>query len=217
MGARRVRGPGPLPWRDRRARCGIRELCVVVISGVVHVASEHGEWFDIGGRADPWAGLPDAAYLPPESHVGLPRRRGRRRGRAVLGAGSEGRRAARPPRRRDRGRDPRTRRPRALHPPDPDGERRGGVAARGRGADPGRPLVELPAAQARPRRSSAPVAAGGDLLPPHQARARLRVDARVRLRDRARRGDDVPRPRLRARAARLPHRLGPARLRARTT
>src|SRR6201987_3847217 len=51
--------------------CGIRELCVVVISGVVHVASEHGEWFDLGGRADPWAGPPDAAYLPPESHAGL--------------------------------------------------------------------------------------------------------------------------------------------------
>ena len=51
--------------------CGFRELCVVVISGVVNVASEHGEWFDIGGRADPWADLPDAAYLPPESHVGL--------------------------------------------------------------------------------------------------------------------------------------------------
>ena len=51
--------------------CGFRELCVVVISGVVHVASEHGEWFDLGGRADPWSGLPDAAYLPPESHVGL--------------------------------------------------------------------------------------------------------------------------------------------------
>jgi 5-deoxy-glucuronate isomerase len=51
--------------------CGSRELCVVVISGVVHVASEHGEWLDLGGRADPWAGLPDAAYLPPHSHVGL--------------------------------------------------------------------------------------------------------------------------------------------------
>jgi 5-deoxy-glucuronate isomerase len=51
--------------------CGLRELCVVVISGVVHVSSEHGEWFDIGGRADPWAGPPDAAYLPPDSHVAL--------------------------------------------------------------------------------------------------------------------------------------------------
>ncbi len=51
--------------------CGPRELCIVVISGVVHVASEHGEWFDLGGRPDPWSGLPDAAYLPPESHVDL--------------------------------------------------------------------------------------------------------------------------------------------------
>jgi len=51
--------------------CGERELCLVVISGVVHVASEHGEWLDLGGRADPWAELPDAAYLPPGSHVGL--------------------------------------------------------------------------------------------------------------------------------------------------
>ncbi len=51
--------------------CGPRELCIVVISGVVHVASEHGEWLDLGGRPDPWAGPPDAAYLPPESHVGL--------------------------------------------------------------------------------------------------------------------------------------------------
>ncbi|HJS97002.1 MAG TPA: 5-deoxy-glucuronate isomerase [Solirubrobacteraceae bacterium] len=51
--------------------CGERELCVVVISGVLHVASEHGEWLDLGGRADPWADLPDAAYLPPHSHVGL--------------------------------------------------------------------------------------------------------------------------------------------------
>ena len=41
--------------------CGSRELCVVVISGVVHVASEHGEWFDLGGRSDPWAAKPDAA------------------------------------------------------------------------------------------------------------------------------------------------------------
>jgi len=51
--------------------CGSRELCVVVISGVAHVASEHGEWLDLGGRDDPWDGLPDAAYLPPQSHVGL--------------------------------------------------------------------------------------------------------------------------------------------------
>jgi 5-deoxy-glucuronate isomerase len=49
--------------------CGPRELCAVVISGMVHIASEHGEWLDLGGRSDPWAGKPDAAYLPPGSHA----------------------------------------------------------------------------------------------------------------------------------------------------
>jgi 5-deoxy-glucuronate isomerase len=44
---------------------GDREVCIVVVSGSVDVSSEHGEWRDLGGRADPWAGLPDAVYLPP--------------------------------------------------------------------------------------------------------------------------------------------------------
>jgi 5-deoxy-glucuronate isomerase len=48
---------------------GDRELCVVVVQGTAQVRSEHGEWRDLGGRADPWAGLPDAAYLPPGTHV----------------------------------------------------------------------------------------------------------------------------------------------------
>jgi 5-deoxy-glucuronate isomerase len=48
---------------------GDRELCVVVVQGTADVRSEHGEWRDLGGRADPWAGLPDAAYLPPGTHV----------------------------------------------------------------------------------------------------------------------------------------------------
>jgi len=59
------------PGHTAERACGERELCLVVISGVVHVASEHGEWLDLGGRPDPWAALPDAAYLPPASHVGL--------------------------------------------------------------------------------------------------------------------------------------------------
>ncbi len=59
------------PGGTAERACGPRELCAVVIEGVVHVASEHGEWFDLGGRVDPWSGLPDAAYLPPRSHVGL--------------------------------------------------------------------------------------------------------------------------------------------------
>jgi 5-deoxy-glucuronate isomerase len=44
---------------------GDRELCVVVVHGTAHVGSEHGQWRDLGGRADPWSGLPDAVYLPP--------------------------------------------------------------------------------------------------------------------------------------------------------
>jgi 5-deoxy-glucuronate isomerase len=44
--------------------CGGREACIVVIAGSVNVHSEHGAWEGIGGRSDPWAGRPGAAYLP---------------------------------------------------------------------------------------------------------------------------------------------------------
>jgi 5-deoxy-glucuronate isomerase len=44
---------------------GDRECCVVVIAGTCTVASEHAIWSELGGRPDPWSGLPDAAYLPP--------------------------------------------------------------------------------------------------------------------------------------------------------
>jgi 5-deoxy-glucuronate isomerase len=46
---------------------GDRETCVVVISGTVHVRSEHGEWRDLGGRPDPFSGPPEGAYFPPGS------------------------------------------------------------------------------------------------------------------------------------------------------
>ena len=36
-----------------------------MIAGRVHVRSEHGDWPDLGGRETPFAGSPDAAYLPP--------------------------------------------------------------------------------------------------------------------------------------------------------
>jgi 5-deoxy-glucuronate isomerase len=48
---------------------GDRELCVVVVAGIADVLSEHGEWRGLGGRLDPWSGLPDAAYLPPRTSV----------------------------------------------------------------------------------------------------------------------------------------------------
>ena len=45
--------------------CAEREVCLVVIAGSADVHSAHGDWRELGGRADPWAGAPDAAYLPP--------------------------------------------------------------------------------------------------------------------------------------------------------
>jgi 5-deoxy-glucuronate isomerase len=58
-------GAGETAARDT----GDRELCVVVVQGGCHVHSEHGEWRDLGGRATPFDGPPDAAYLPPGTHV----------------------------------------------------------------------------------------------------------------------------------------------------
>jgi 5-deoxy-glucuronate isomerase len=52
-------GAGDVAARDTAER----EVCVVV-SGIVHVLSPHGEWGDLGGRPDAWSGRPDAAYLP---------------------------------------------------------------------------------------------------------------------------------------------------------
>ena len=48
-----------------------RELCVVVLSGNVDLASEHGDWPGLGGRSDPFSGMPDAAYLPPRTNLSL--------------------------------------------------------------------------------------------------------------------------------------------------
>ncbi len=47
------------------------ELCLVPVSGAVDVASGHGRWQSLGGRPDPWSGLPDAAYLPPGTQFTL--------------------------------------------------------------------------------------------------------------------------------------------------
>jgi len=57
--------PGQVARRDG----GGRELCVVVVSGTCHVRSQHGDWRELGGRPDPFSGLPDAAYLPPGARV----------------------------------------------------------------------------------------------------------------------------------------------------
>ena len=49
---------------------GERELCLVAVAGHCVVSSEHGDW-TVGGRADPWSGPPDAAYLPPGTDLTL--------------------------------------------------------------------------------------------------------------------------------------------------
>ncbi len=50
---------------------GTDELCLVVLSGTCDVHSPHGEWRDLGGRPDPFSGMPDAAYLPPATRYVL--------------------------------------------------------------------------------------------------------------------------------------------------
>jgi 5-deoxy-glucuronate isomerase len=49
------------PGGSAERATGDAEHCVVVISGTCSV----GDFKDLGGRPDPWSGLPDAAYLPP--------------------------------------------------------------------------------------------------------------------------------------------------------
>jgi len=46
-----------------------RELCVVIVQGRASVRSPHGHWLDVGGRATPFDGPPDAVYLPPHGEL----------------------------------------------------------------------------------------------------------------------------------------------------
>jgi 5-deoxy-glucuronate isomerase len=50
---------------------GERECCVVVVSGSCAIDSQYGTWDNLGGREDPWSGLPDAAYLPPDTRFSV--------------------------------------------------------------------------------------------------------------------------------------------------
>jgi 5-deoxy-glucuronate isomerase len=47
--------------------CGDREVCIVVIAGLVDISSGHAHWPAVGGRADPFSGPPESAYLPPQT------------------------------------------------------------------------------------------------------------------------------------------------------
>ena len=42
----------------------------MVIAGSCTVRSDRGDW-SVGGRPDPWSGLPDAVYLPPGTHYSI--------------------------------------------------------------------------------------------------------------------------------------------------
>lgn len=46
---------------------GEYEVALVVFSGTLSVASNRGEWPEIGKRSQVFAGLPEALYLPPQS------------------------------------------------------------------------------------------------------------------------------------------------------
>ena len=49
------------PGESVECATGSDEHCVVIVTGTCSV----GDFKDLGGRSDPWSGLPDAAYLPP--------------------------------------------------------------------------------------------------------------------------------------------------------
>jgi 5-deoxy-glucuronate isomerase len=61
-----------LPTGARATReTGGREVCVVAVQGLCHVRTDDLEWRDVGGRVTPFAGPPDAAYLPPGTSLEL--------------------------------------------------------------------------------------------------------------------------------------------------
>ncbi|MGA2013129.1 MAG: 5-deoxy-glucuronate isomerase [Solirubrobacteraceae bacterium] len=62
-------GAGVTARRDT----GDREVCVVVLGGTVDISSIHGEWSEVGGRPTPFDGMPEAAYLPPQTAFSVTR------------------------------------------------------------------------------------------------------------------------------------------------
>lgn len=52
-----------------RFMTGSNEFALVMLGGVVDVATNRGQWRGVGGRADVFAGLPHALYLPPHTDL----------------------------------------------------------------------------------------------------------------------------------------------------
>jgi 5-deoxy-glucuronate isomerase len=55
----------------REIETGTRELCLVLLGGRLDAATDGAQWPGLGGRADPFDGLPHALYVPPRTHLRL--------------------------------------------------------------------------------------------------------------------------------------------------
>jgi 5-deoxy-glucuronate isomerase len=64
------------PGVPARRDTGRREVCIVVVSGALDIRSPDVSWDGVGGRPDPFEGLPEAAYLPPGTSFELEARGG---------------------------------------------------------------------------------------------------------------------------------------------
>ena len=185
---------------------GSDEHCIVVLSGTVHVA----DWKDLGGRSDPWSGMPDAVYLPPGTQYLI---QGEARWRSAARPPARARRRACSRARTSRSRRAATARTSARSVRSSWATRRPTRCWSAR-CSPRRPLVELPAAQARPRRAAR--ASPSSRRPTTTASRRATASpssASTRPTARSTRRSPCATA-TRARAARLPHGLRAARLRA---
>ena len=153
------------PGERREIRTGDCEWLVLPLAGKCRVESATGDKvLFLDGRRDPFAGPTDFAYVPRMSRFAVVSTAGARL--AMPHAKAENRAAVPPhPRRGGGDRAPR-RRPRLA--PGPQlryaGRAQRRLDHRLRGADPGRQLVLLPAAQARRGAPGPRERAGGDLL-----------------------------------------------------
>ena len=204
----------PRARRERaRATTGEREACLVFVAGKARVERRRRELRrDRRAATSPFEGTPSRSTCR-RARPGAPRRRPRSSSPSARrpGGGGHAARLIAPDddRERTRGKGTNTRHVQQH----PAGDRAGAQPAGRRGDHAGGPLVELSAAQARPRRAAGRVAPRGDLLPPPRPGAGLRLPARLHRRPLARRGDGGRGRRRRAGAARLPPGRRAARLR----
>ena len=150
---------------------GGEEICVVILSGKARVTADGFDSGTIGERASVFDGLPWSVYLPPHSAATIEAASDCEL--ALCSAPASGKFKARVIKPGDVGTLTRgTGIERAPCPQRPARRRRGRERARGRGHHARRQLVELPAAQARPRRAAGRILSRGDLLSPPEARRR---------------------------------------------